>query len=187
MAADLVASHGIPVFAIGEDHDTYYRHILAVLGSRPQITMDDGADLVTTLHNECSDLLSDVLAGTEETTTGVIRLKAMAAEGVLRYPIIAVNEAMTKHLFDNRYGTGQSTLDGVIRATNALIAGRVFVVAGYGWCGRGLAMRAKAPRCRRRGHRGRSPAGARGRHGWVQSHAHGRSRTTRRHLRNGHR
>ncbi|NLG66624.1 MAG: adenosylhomocysteinase [Actinobacteria bacterium] len=144
VAADLVASHGIPVFAIkGEDHDTYYRHILAVLGSRPQITMDDGADLVTTLHNECSDLLSDVLAGTEETTTGVIRLKAMAAEGVLRYPIIAVNEAMTKHLFDNRYGTGQSTLDGVIRATNALIAGRVFVVAGYGWCGRGLAMRAK--------------------------------------------
>ncbi len=144
VAADLVASHGIPVFAIkGEDNDTYYRHILAVLAARPQITMDDGADLVTTLHNESSDLITDVIAGTEETTTGVIRLKAMANDGVLRYPIVAVNEAMTKHLFDNRYGTGQSTLDGVIRATNVLIAGRVFVVAGYGWCGRGLAMRAK--------------------------------------------
>ncbi len=144
VAADLVSNSRIPVFAIkGEDHTTYYNHILAVLRARPQITMDDGADLVSTLHSESADLLDDIVGGTEETTTGVIRLRAMAADGVLRYPIVAVNEAMTKHLFDNRYGTGQSTLDGVIRATNVLIAGRVFVVAGYGWCGRGLAMRAK--------------------------------------------
>lgn len=144
VAADLVSSYGIPVFAIkGEDHETYYGHILSVLKARPQITMDDGADLVSTLHSECADLLKDVVGGTEETTTGVIRLRSMAADGVLRYPIVAVNEAMTKHLFDNRYGTGQSTLDGIIRATNVLIAGRVFVVAGYGWCGRGLAMRVK--------------------------------------------
>lgn len=144
VAADLVASNRIPVFAIkGEDNDTYYSHILAVLEARPHITMDDGADLVSTLHTKRSDLAGDVIGGTEETTTGVVRLKAMAAEGVLRYPIVAVNEALTKHLFDNRYGTGQSTLDGVIRATNILLAGRCVVVAGYGWCGRGVAMRAK--------------------------------------------
>lgn len=144
VAADLVASNRIPVFAIkGEDNDTYYSHILAVLEARPHITMDDGADLVSTLHTKRSDLAGDVIGGTEETTTGVVRLKAMAAEGVLRYPIVAVNEALTKHLFDNRYGTGQSTLDGVIRATNILLSGRCVVVAGYGWCGRGVAMRAK--------------------------------------------
>ena len=144
VAAELVASYDVPVFAIkGEDHDTYYRHIVSVLEARPHITMDDGADLVTTLHTGRADLAGDIIGGTEETTTGVVRLRAMAADGTLRYPIVAVNEALTKHLFDNRYGTGQSTLDGVIRATNRLIAGRTFVVAGYGWCGRGLAMRAK--------------------------------------------
>jgi adenosylhomocysteinase len=143
-AASLVVDHGIRVFAIkGEDNQTYYRHIQSALESRPQLTMDDGADVVGVLHSERKDLLRNILGGTEETTTGVIRLRAMAKEGVLRYPIVAVNDALTKHLFDNRYGTGQSTLDGIIRATNRLLAGSVFVVAGYGWCGRGLAMRAK--------------------------------------------
>lgn len=144
VAAALVAVDEIPVFARrGEDTDVYYAHIRAVLDQRPQITLDDGADLVSELHKHRRDLLGQVLGGTEETTTGVIRLRAMAAAGALRYPIVAVNDALTKHLFDNRYGTGQSALDGVIRATNILIAGRVFTVAGYGWCGRGLAMRAK--------------------------------------------
>ncbi len=144
VAAALVADDGVPVFAIkGEDNETYYRHIHAALDHRPQITMDDGADLVSTLHKERTDLLEGVLGGTEETTTGVIRLRAMAQDGVLRYPIIAVNDAMTKHLFDNRYGTGQSTMDGIIRATNVLIAGKTVVVAGYGWCSRGIAMRAR--------------------------------------------
>ncbi|MCS6950895.1 MAG: adenosylhomocysteinase [Armatimonadota bacterium] len=144
VAAALVKYHGIPVFAIkGEDHDTYYRHIHAVLDTRPHITMDDGADLVSTLHSQRQELLEEVRGGTEETTTGVIRLRAMAKDGVLRYPIIAVNDADTKHLFDNRYGTGQSTIDGILRATNILLAGRTVVVAGYGWCGRGVAMRAK--------------------------------------------
>lgn len=144
VAACLVERSGIPVFAIrGEGSGTYYGHIQSVLDLKPQLTMDDGADLVNTLHTARADVLGEVWAGTEETTTGVIRLRSMAAAGVLRYPIVAVNEALTKHLFDNRYGTGQSTLDGVIRATNLLIAGRVVVVAGYGWCGRGLAMRAK--------------------------------------------
>ncbi|MCB2185460.1 MAG: adenosylhomocysteinase [Deltaproteobacteria bacterium] len=144
VAASLVEHHGIPVFAIkGEDRDTYYSHLNAVLDARPQITMDDGADLVSIIHSERRDLLTDIIGGTEETTTGVIRLRAMAADGVLAYPIVAVNDADTKHLFDNRYGTGQSTLDGMIRATNRLVAGSVFVVAGYGWCGRGVAMRAK--------------------------------------------
>ncbi len=144
MAAALVVDHGISVFAIkGEDNDTYYRHIHEMLSTRPQLTMDDGADLVGVLHSERADLLEHVIGGTEETTTGVIRLRAMAKEGVLKYPIIAVNDAKTKHLFDNRYGTGQSTIDGIIRATNRLLAGSVFVVAGYGWCGRGLAMRAR--------------------------------------------
>ena len=144
VAAFLVASEKIPVFSIkGEDRDTYYRHIYQALEVKPQITMDDGADLVSTIHAEKRDLLEDIIAGTEETTTGVIRLKSMAAEGVLAYPIIAVNDANTKHLFDNRYGTGQSTVDGIIRATNRLLAGSTFVVAGYGWCGRGVAMRAQ--------------------------------------------
>jgi adenosylhomocysteinase len=144
VAASLVRDHGISVFAIkGEDNDTYYNHILAGLDHKPQITMDDGADLVSVLHTKRTDALADVIGGTEETTTGVIRLRAMAKEGVLRYPIIAVNDADTKHLFDNRYGTGQSTIDGIIRATNFLLAGSKFVVAGYGWCGRGLASRAR--------------------------------------------
>jgi adenosylhomocysteinase len=144
VAASLVVNDQIPVFAIkGEDNDTYYSHIQAVLDTEPQVTMDDGADLVSVLHTERTELLENLIGGTEETTTGVIRLKAMAAEGVLKYPIIAVNDADTKHLFDNRYGTGQSTVDGIIRATNRLIAGSNFVVVGYGWCGRGLAMRAQ--------------------------------------------
>jgi len=142
-AASLVQDFGIPVFAIcGEDRDTYYAHLNAVLDTRPTITMDDGADLVTELHTRRTELLEGVRGGSEETTTGVIRLRAMAAQGELRYPIIAVNDAMTKHLFDNRFGTGQSTVDGIIRATNILLAGKQFVVAGYGMCGRGVAMRA---------------------------------------------
>src|SRR6266498_1178159 len=144
VAASLVRDHNISVFAIkGEDNDTYYSHILAATDHKPHITMDDGADLVSVLHTKRTDALADVIGGTEETTTGVIRLRAMAQEGVLRYPIVAVNDADTKHLFDNRYGTGQSTIDGIIRATNFLLAGSKFVVAGYGWCGRGLASRAR--------------------------------------------
>jgi len=143
VAAYLV-EEGIPVFAIrGEDRETYYRHIYAALEHRPHITIDDGADLVSTLHKERTELLDGVIGGTEETTTGVIRLKAMARDGALRYPIIAVNDALTKYLFDNRYGTGQSTIDGILRATNVLLAGKTFVVAGYGWCSRGIAMRAR--------------------------------------------
>jgi adenosylhomocysteinase len=143
VAAWLVADEQIPVFAIrGEDKDTYYRHLQAVLSLRPHLTMDDGADLVSTLHTAGNDLAAHVFGGTEETTTGVIRLRSMANSGVLKYPIIAVNDARTKHLFDNRYGTGQSTIDGIIRATNRLLAGSTFVVCGYGWCGRGVAMRA---------------------------------------------
>ena len=143
VAASLVKDSGIPTFAIkGEDNKTYYNHIKSVLSKNPHITMDDGADLVSTLHSK-GYKLDNIIGGTEETTTGVIRLKAMAKDGVLKYPIIAVNDALTKHLFDNRYGTGQSTLDGIIRATNVLLAGRNVVVAGYGWCGRGVAMRAK--------------------------------------------
>lgn len=142
-AAALVAEYGIKTFAIrGVDNDGYYRHLQATLDHKPHFTMDDGCDLVTLLHTKRQDALADVIAGTEETTTGVIRLRAMAKEGVLRYPVVAVNDALTKHMFDNRYGTGQSTLDGIIRCTNALIAGCTFVVAGYGWCGRGLAQRA---------------------------------------------
>jgi adenosylhomocysteinase len=144
VAAHLVKNWGIPVFAVkGEDNDTYYRHIDAVLDIRPHITMDDGADVVSTIHSGRRDLARGILGGTEETTTGVIRLKAMAAQKVLLYPIISVNDANTKHFFDNRYGTGQSTLDGIMRATNRLLAGSVFVVSGYGWCGKGLAMRAE--------------------------------------------
>jgi adenosylhomocysteinase len=144
VAAALVSFFEIPVFAIkGEDNATYYKHIHAALDHEPHITMDDGADLVSTLHKDRRDLLKNVIGGTEETTTGVIRLRAMAADKALAYPVIAVNDAMTKHFFDNRYGTGQSTWDGIIRATNILLAGRTVVVAGYGWCGRGVAMRAK--------------------------------------------
>jgi adenosylhomocysteinase len=144
IAAVLVRDFGIPVFAIkGEDNDTYYSHIMAALDHKPQITMDDGADLVTIALTKRKDVLANIIAGTEETTTGVIRLRAMAKQGLLSYPIIAVNDADTKHLFDNRYGTGQSTIDGIIRATNFLLAGSKFVVAGYGWCGRGLASRAR--------------------------------------------
>ncbi|UCF59767.1 MAG: adenosylhomocysteinase [Anaerolineaceae bacterium] len=144
VAASLVTHYEVPVFAIkGEDTETYYQHIHATLDNKPQITMDDGADLVSTLHKERRDMLEGVQGGTEETTTGVIRLRAMAADGALAYPIVAVNDAMTKHFFDNRYGTGQSTVDGIVRATNILLAGKTFVVAGYGWCGRGLAMRVR--------------------------------------------
>ncbi len=142
-AAALVQYHGISTFAIkGEDSASYYRHIHATIDANPQVTMDDGCDLVTTLHTDRKDKLPGVMAGTEETTTGVIRLRSMAAEGVLRYPVIAINEADTKHLFDNRYGTGQSTMDAIMRSTNLLLAGRTVVVVGYGWCGRGVAMRA---------------------------------------------
>jgi len=144
VAAALVKYDAISVFAIrGEDRDTYYQHIESVLATKPVITMDDGADLVSTIHSKHQELLKQITGGTEETTTGVIRLRSMAQDKVLGYPIIAVNDAMTKHLFDNRYGTGQSTIDGILRATNRLLAGSVFVVCGYGWCGRGLAMRAK--------------------------------------------
>src|SRR5436190_5122290 len=144
VAASLVRDEGIAVFAIkGEDHDTYYRHMDAALDEHPQVTMDDGCDLVSRLHQQRADQVGDVLAGTEETTTGVIRLRAMEADGALRFPIVAVNDADTKHMFDNRYGTGQSTLDGIIRATNVLLAGKVIVVAGYGYCGKGVSSRAK--------------------------------------------
>jgi adenosylhomocysteinase len=144
VAAALTARYGVPTFAIrGEDHDTYYSHIYAAVDHRPQITMDDGADVIGVLHAHRREQLGDIIAATEETTTGVIRLKSMEADGVLGFPVIAVNEAQTKHMFDNRYGTGQSTVDGIVRATNILLAGRVFVVAGYGWCGKGLASRAR--------------------------------------------
>jgi adenosylhomocysteinase len=144
VAAALVAEYGIGTFAIkGEDHDTYYEHIYAAVDHRPQVTMDDGADVIGVLHAHRREQIPDIIAATEETTTGVIRLKAMEADGVLGFPVIAVNEAQTKHLFDNRYGTGQSTIDGILRATNVLLAGRIFVICGYGWCGRGLADRAR--------------------------------------------
>ena len=143
VAASLVKDFKIPVFAIrGEDKGTYYRHIEKVLNCKPNITMDDGADLVSTIHSQKKELIEDIIAGTEETTTGVIRLRSMEKDKALRYPIIAVNDAQTKYLFDNRYGTGQSTIDGLLRATNILIAGKKFVICGYGWCARGLAMRA---------------------------------------------
>jgi adenosylhomocysteinase len=144
VAAALVHYYEIPVFAIkGEDNETYYKHIHAVLDQKPHLTMDDGADLVSTIHKDRTELIETVVGGTEETTTGIIRLRAMAADGALRFPVLAVNDALTKHLFDNRYGTGQSTMDGIIRATNVLIAGKTVVVAGYGWCSRGISMRAK--------------------------------------------
>ncbi|MAT41958.1 MAG: adenosylhomocysteinase [Anaerolineaceae bacterium] len=144
VAASLVLNDEIPVYAIkGEDNVTYYKHIEAALAHKPHLTMDDGADLVSVIHKDHRELLPNIVGGTEETTTGVIRLRAMAMDNALEFPVIAVNDAMTKHFFDNRYGTGQSTIDGIIRATNVLLAGKVFVVAGYGWCARGLAMRAR--------------------------------------------
>jgi adenosylhomocysteinase len=144
VAAALVNFYEVPTYAIkGEDNVTYYKHINSALDHSPHVTMDDGADLVSTIHKERRDLLKNITGGTEETTTGVIRLRAMAADGALNFPVIAVNDAQTKHFFDNRYGTGQSTIDGIIRATNVLLAGKNFVIAGYGWCGRGLAMRAR--------------------------------------------
>lgn len=143
VAAALTHEYGIPTFAIkGEDTATFFKHIKALIAQKPHLTMDDGADLVTTIHKEHKDLIPHILGGTEETTTGVIRLRAMAADGALKFPVVAVNDAKTKNMFDNRYGTGQSTLDGIIRATDMLISGKTFVVAGYGWCGKGLAMRA---------------------------------------------
>src|SRR5207245_6819134 len=141
-------------------NETYYPHSASALEHRPTMTMDDGADLVAALHKDRTDLIGDVIGGTEETTTGVIRLRSMAEKKVLRYPIVAVNEAMTKHFFDNRYGTGQSTIDGITRATNVLLAGKVFVIAGYGWCGRGLAMRARGMGDRVLVHEGESVTGA---------------------------
>jgi adenosylhomocysteinase len=144
VAASLVVHDEIPVYAIkGEDNATYYKHITAALDHRPHMTMDDGCDLVSVIHKDRTELLTDIIAGTEETTTGVIRLRAMEANGVLKFPVMAVNDSATKHFFDNRYGTGQSTIDGIVRATNVLLAGKTFVVAGYGWCGRGLASRAR--------------------------------------------
>ncbi len=144
VAAALVNQFEIPTFAVkGEDNVTYYKHIGAALDHKPHMTMDDGADLVSTIHKDRRELISGIIGGTEETTTGVIRLRAMAADGMLNFPVVAVNDAMTKHFFDNRYGTGQSTIDGIVRATNVLLAGKNFIVAGYGWCGRGLASRAR--------------------------------------------
>ena len=143
MAASLVHDFGITVYAIhGEDTETYYKHVAAALEPSPHVTMDDGADLVSRLHRDRPDQVGEVIAGIEETTTGVIRLRAMEKDGVLKFPVIAVNDADTKHMFDNRYGTGQSTIDGIIRATNMLLAGKTIVVAGYGWCGKGVAVRA---------------------------------------------
>ena len=177
VAAALVTEYGIATFAVkGEDAETYYAHIEAACDHRPHVTMDDGADVIGVLHSARREQLGDVIAGTEETTTGVIRLKALEADGKLAFPVIAVNEAQTKHLFDNRYGTGQSTVDGIVRATNVLLAGRRFVVAGYGWCGRGVAMRgARHGRARHR-HGGRAAAGARGGHGGIRGAADGASR-----------
>src|SRR2546428_5989631 len=146
LAASTLAQYRIPTFAIkGEDHKTYYSHIVSCIEARPHLTMDDGCDLVTVLHTKLKRYLKDVIAGTEETSTGVTRLRAMAADKTLKYPVIAINDADTKHLFDNRYGTGQSTMDGVLRATNVLVAGSTVVIAGYGWCGPGLAGRAQGP------------------------------------------
>ena len=171
-AAAALVKEGIAVFARkGEDRDTYFRHINAVLETKPQITMDDGADVVTLLHTERKDLLQHVNGGTEETTTGVIRLRAMATEGVLAYPIVAVNEAQTKHMFDNQYGTGQSSVDGILRATNILLAGKTVVVAGYGWVGRGVASRFRGMGSIVIIVRGRSAPRARGGHGRLPGDA----------------
>ncbi len=188
VAAALTARYEVPTFAIrGEGDDAYYAHIYAAVDHRPQITMDDGADVIGVLHTHRREQLGDVIAATEETTTGVIRLRAMERDGVLAFPVIAVNEARTKHLFDNRYGTGQSTIDGILRATNVLLAGRVFVVAGYGWCGQGLAA-ARTRHGRPRGRlRGRSDARARGGDGGLRGAADGARRRHRRRLLHRHR
>ncbi len=206
-----MADYGVATFAIkGEDHATYYDHIRAALAHRPNVTMDDGADLVSSLlflalgrdadvdpvirqwarglsAEERKSLFDGIIGGTEETTTGVIRLKAMEKAGVLRFPVVAVNDAKTKHFFDNRYGTGQSTMDGIIRATNLLIAGLNVVVAGYGWCGRGVAMRARGLGGQRHRDRGRSDEGDRGGDGRLPRHADGGGGAGRRHLRHRHR
>ena len=188
VAACLVRDYNIPVYAIkGEDNDTYYPHIMSALDHKPHITMDDGADLVTIALTKRTDVLDGVIAGTEETTTGIIRLRAMAKQGVLSYPIIAVNDADTKHLFDNRYGTGQSTIDGIVRATNFLLAGSKFVVAGYGWCGRGLGQPRSRPGRRSHRHRDRSHEGDRSGDGRLPRDEHGGSRQTRRRLLHRHR
>ena len=172
VAAALMSEYSIPTFAIkGEDNETYYRHINAALEHGPNITLDDGADLVTILHKDRQELIGDVIGGTEETTTGVIRLQAMSRDGKLRYPIIAVNEAETKHFFDNRYGTGQSTLDGITRATNILWSGRKVVIFGYGWCGRGVAMRGPRHGGPRHGHRGEPREGVGGDYGRLHGDA----------------
>ena len=172
VAASLVAHYEIPVYAIkGEDNETYHKHIKAVLDHEPHIIMDDGADLTSTLHQSRRELLPNLLGGTEETTTGIVRLRAMAADGALEFPMMAVNDALTKHLFDNRYGTGQSTMDGIIRATNYLIAGKVVVVGGYGWCSRGIAMRARGLGGNVDRYRNRSAQGAGGGYGWLPCHA----------------
>ena len=185
VAAALVEA-GIDTYAIkGEDTDTFFKHINAVLDVRPNITMDDGADMVSVLHKERVDQIAEIIGGTEETTTGVIRLRAMAADGALKYPIVSVNDADTKHLFDNRFGTGQSTIDAIMRATNRLLAGRTIVVCGYGMCGRGVVVaRARDGRARRR-HRGRPHRGDRGRDGGLHGHAAPRGGAGRRHLHHG--
>ena len=188
VAAALVDEYDIAVFAIkGEDNDTYYAHIEAAVDHKPQLTMDDGADVIGVLHSARREQLGDIIAGTEETTTGVIRLKALERDGALGFPVIAVNDAKTKHLFDNRYGTGQSTIDGIIRATNVLLAGKRFVVAGYGWVGRGVALACPRDGRARDRHRGRSDAGARGRMDGFEVHADGEGRRDRRHLLHGDR
>ena len=177
VAAALVDEFEISVFAIkGEDNDTYYQHIEAAVDHKPQLTMDDGADVIGVLHSHRREQLGDIIGGTEETTTGVIRLKALERDGALGFPVIAVNDALTKHMFDNRYGTGQSTIDGIVRATNILLAGRTFVVAGYGWCGRGVAMRREGHGRARGRHRGRPAARARGRDGRLPGAADGEGR-----------
>ena len=188
VAAAMVVHYGIGVFAIrGVDADGYYRHLDAAIDTKPNFCIDDGADVIGLMHSTRDDALADMMAASEETTTGVIRLRALEAQGRLAFPVIAVNDAQTKHLFDNRYGTGQSTLDGIIRATNVLLAGRVFVVGGYGWCGRGLAEpRARHGRPRDR-HRGRSAARARGHDGRLRRDADGRGGAEGRHLLHGDR
>ena len=172
VAASLVKDNKISVYAIkGEDNKTYYKHLNATLDKKPHITMDDGADLVSVIHGERPKLAETIIGSTEETTTGVIRLKSLAESGLLKFPVIAVNDASTKHFFDNRYGTGQSTLDGILRATNRLLAGSTFVVCGYGWCGKGLAMRASGMGANVVVTRGGPVKGARGGHGRLQGHA----------------
>ena len=183
VAAALTEQSGVETFAIrGEDNDTYYKHLNAVLDLRPQVTMDDGADLVNVLHTQRADQLDHVMGGTEETTTGVIRLRAMAGDGALAYPIVSVNDADTKHLFDNRFGTGQSTIDAVMRSTNRLLAGKTIVIAGYGMCGRGRRLEGSRHGRPRRRDRGRAHGRARGADGGLPRDADARGRPHRRHL-----